>query len=57
VLWAWVPGTYEEYMAQKVRERMEMMKVLLGAGEWLAASPEEQGTISELERYRLDFAP
>lgn len=57
VLWAWVPGTYEEYMARKVRERMEMMKVLLGAGEWLSASPEEQETISDLERYCLDFAP
>jgi hypothetical protein len=57
VVWAWVPGTYEEYMARKVRERMEMMKVLLGAGEWLAASPEEQETVAELERYRLDFTP
>jgi hypothetical protein len=57
VLWAWVPGTHEEYMARKVRERMEMMKVLLGAGEWLAASPEEQEAIRELARYRLDFAP
>jgi hypothetical protein len=44
-------------MAGKVRERMEMMKVLLGAGEWLAASPEEQETVGDLERYRLDFAP
>jgi len=52
-----VPGTYEEHMARKVRERMEMMKVLLGAGEWLAASPEEQDTITDLERYRLNFAP
>ncbi len=57
VVWAWVPGTYEEYMARKVRERMEMMKVLLGAGEWLAASPEEQETVADLERYRLNFAP
>lgn len=57
VLWAWVPGTFEEHMAKKVRERMEMMKVLLGAGEWLAASPEEQETIADLERYRLNFAP
>lgn len=57
VVWAWVPGTYEEYMARKVCERMEMMKVLLGAGEWLAASPEEQETVADLERYRLDFAP
>lgn len=57
VVWAWVPGTYEDHMAGKVRERMEMMKVLLGAGEWLAASPEEQETVGDLERYRLDFAP
>jgi hypothetical protein len=57
VVWAWVPGTYEEFMARRVRERMEMMKVLLGAGEWLAASPEEQESIADLEEYRLDFAP
>jgi hypothetical protein len=57
VVWAWVPGTYEEYMARKVRERMDMMRVLLGAGEWLAASPEEQEAVVDLDRYRLDFAP
>ena len=53
-----MPGTYEEYMVRKVRERMEMIEVLLGAGEWLAAvSPEGQESITELEHYRLDFAP
>lgn len=57
VFWACVPGTYEEYMARKVDECMKMMKVLLGAGELLAASPEDQETINELEHYRLDFAP
>jgi hypothetical protein len=43
-------------MVRKVRERMEMMKVL-GAGEWLGESPEEQETIVDLERYCLDFRP
>jgi len=57
VVWAWTPGTYEEYMARKVGERMEMMRVLLGAGEWLAPSPEDQQTIPDLDGYRLDFAP
>ena len=57
VVWAWVPHSYEEYMARKVRERMEMMKVLLGAGEWLADSPEEQEKVSDLEKYELNFAP
>jgi hypothetical protein len=36
---------------------MEMMKVLLGAGEWLADSPEEQEKVSDLEKYELNFAP
>lgn len=57
VVWAWVPGTYEEFMARKVRERLDMMKVLLGAGEWLASSPEEQQSIADLDGYRLDLAP
>jgi superfamily II DNA/RNA helicase len=58
IVWPRVPGTYEEYMARTVRERMQMMKVLLGAGDLLlAAAPEEQEIISNLEQYRLDFAP
>jgi SNF2 family DNA or RNA helicase len=57
VVWAWMPGTYEEYIAKKVQGRLEMMKVLLGAGEWIAASPEDQEAISELDRYKLNFAP
>ena len=57
VVWAWMPGSYEEFMANKVRERMEMMKVLLGAGEWLAASPEQQDAVAALAQYQLDFAP
>lgn len=56
-IWPWVPGTFEEHMARKVQERMDMIKVVLGAGELLAASFEEQQSIDDLERYRLDFAP
>ena len=40
----------------RVREPMEMMKVLLGAREWLAVSPKEQGT-ADLGQFQLDFAP
>jgi hypothetical protein len=29
--YAWTPGTYEEYMAQKVRDRVEIIRDLLGA--------------------------
>lgn len=54
---AWQLGTYEEYMAQVVEERVEMMRVLLGAGEWLSDSPETQEKISELKKYFLDFSP
>lgn len=53
-----VKGTYEERIFNVVRERMEMMRVLLGAGEWLAevGQPREEfGGI--LEKYRLSFVP
>lgn len=57
VSYARVPGIYEEYTANKVRERVEMMRVLLGAGEWLSDSPESQEDFSDLKPYRLDFKP
>jgi hypothetical protein len=57
VSYAWVPGTYEEYMAKKVSERVEMMRVLLGAGEWLSDSPEAQHSFADLEPYGLNFEP
>ena len=50
VVWAWVPHSYEgdKWLVKSV-ERMEMMKVLLGAGEWLVDSPEERQGASPLE--------
>lgn len=57
VVYAWVPGTYEEYMASSVQERQQMMRVLLGAGDRLADTLEEQERVELLDRYRLDFAP
>jgi hypothetical protein len=42
-------------MADKVKERVEMMRVLLGAGQWLGDSPESQEDISDLKPYQLDF--
>jgi hypothetical protein len=56
VCYAWQPGTYEERIARTVCERQRMMAVLLGAGEWLAATPENQESIL-LAEYRLDFRP
>jgi hypothetical protein len=55
--YAWTPGTYEEYMAQKVRDRVAMIRVLLGAGEWLGDSPETQTHVDKLEEYELDLSP
>ncbi len=57
VIWTVTPGSYEEYMKQAVERRLDLMKVLLGAGEWLASSPETQERLDDLERYRLDFSP
>lgn len=57
VVYAWVPGTYEEHMAGRVQHRQAMMRVLLGAGDRLADTAEEQDRIENLERYRLNFAP
>jgi len=55
--YAWTPGTYEEYMAQKVRDQVAMIRVLLGAGEWLGDSPETQSHVDKLEEYELDLSP
>ena len=54
-----VNGTYEERIFNVVKERMEMMRVLLGSGEWLAegGQPREEFGARTLEKYRLDFAP
>jgi hypothetical protein len=57
VSYAWQPNTYEERIAHKVEHRLQMMRILLGAGAWLSESPEAQETIDQLEEYRLDFRP
>ncbi len=34
-----------------------MIRVLLGAGEWLGDSPETQSHVDKLEEYELDLSP
>ncbi len=57
ILFVYQPKTYEERIAQVVQHRCEMLRILLGAGQWLAGTPEEQSTLSDLDKYRLDFSP
>lgn len=57
ILFVYQPNTYEERIADVVQKRCEMIRVLLGAGQWLADVPEEQSNLSGLEKYRLDFRP
>jgi superfamily II DNA or RNA helicase len=57
VYYAWQEGTYEEHIAKIVEERVEIMRVLLGAGEWLQDSPKDHESISRLKEYALDFSP
>ena len=57
VFYAWQEGTYEEYIAKIVKERVDMIRVLLGGGEWLRDSPEAHESISRLKEYALDFSP
>ncbi|GAB7526784.1 helicase-related protein [Paraburkholderia sp. 2C] len=51
VIYCYQAGTYEQTMARRVQQRCEMMRVLLGAGQWLDAEQE----VEELERYRMSF--
>ena len=57
ILFVFQPNTYEERIAQVVQQRCEMLRILLGAGQWLAGAPEEQSSLSRLDKYRLDFSP
>lgn len=57
IYYAHLPGTYEERIADEVKRRCEMLRLVLGAGEWLADKPEDQKRIRDLERYALDFSP
>lgn len=56
IYWPWMPGTYEQFMMGKISGRMAMIRVLLGAGEWLADSPEDQKSVS-IDDYRMSFKP
>jgi len=53
VVYCFQNGTYEQVMATRVQQRCEMMRVLLGAGQWLDADRE----IEELDQYRMTFPP
>jgi hypothetical protein len=57
VCYAWMPQTYEEFIKETVEKRVAMMRVLLGAGEFLSDTPEAQNMAIDLEKYELDFAP
>jgi hypothetical protein len=53
-----IRGTYEERIFRVVKERMEMTRILLGAGEWLSQDDEPREVFGrDLEKYRLNFAP
>lgn len=51
VVYCFQRGTYEQVMAARVQKRCEMMRVLLGAGQWLDQDKE----ITELDTYRMTF--
>jgi superfamily II DNA/RNA helicase len=51
VVYCYQKGTYEQVMAARVQQRCEMMRVLLGAGQWL----DEDREVKELDLYRMTF--
>ncbi len=51
VIYCYQTGSYEELIAQRVKQRCEMMHALLGAGTWLDHDRE----VDDLERYRMTF--
>ena len=51
VIYCYQNGTYEEVMAARVQQRCEMMRVLLGAGQWL----DEDREVKELDKYIMHF--
>lgn len=53
VVYCYQEGTYEAHMAKRVQERCKMLRVLLGAGQWL----DEDTDIAEAERYSMTFPP
>jgi len=53
VIYCYQKGTYEQVMAARVQQRCEMMRVLLGAGQWL----DEDREVKELDPYLMTFPP
>jgi superfamily II DNA or RNA helicase len=51
VVYCYQKGTYAEVMAARVQQRCEMMRVLLGAGQWL----DQDREVSELDPYLMTF--
>lgn len=51
VIYCYQKGTYEQVMAARVHQRCEMMRVLLGAGQWL----DEDREVQELDPYTMTF--
>ena len=51
VVYCYQEGTYEAQMAKRVQDRCKMLRVLLGAGQWLDQDKE----ISDVERYQMSF--
>ena len=51
VVYCFQKGTYEAEMAKVVQKRCEMMRVLLGAGQWL----DEDRDVKDFERYSMTF--
>jgi superfamily II DNA or RNA helicase len=51
VIYCYQAGTYEETIARRVQQRCEMMRVLLGAGQWLDADQE----VGLLKEYEMSF--
>ena len=51
VVYCYQKGTYEQVMAARVQQRCEMMRVLLGAGQWL----DEDREVKELDPYCMTF--
>ena len=53
IVYCYQKGSYEEIIAQRVKQRCEMMHVLLGAGTWL----DQDREVRDLDRYRMTFPP
>jgi superfamily II DNA or RNA helicase len=53
VVYCYQDGTYEAIMAKRVQERCRMLRVLLGAGQWL----DEDKELENIDRYRMSFPP